>query len=84
MKRKVIYAMDGSPVTQLIPENKEDMQEIYRLAATGELDARESFGDDPELWERVKAERQGVEPPRKEYVIIDGVLRLQDAPSDKK
>ena len=77
MKRKVIYAMDGSPVTQLIPENKEDMQEIYRLAATGELDARESFGDDPEVWERWQRERKGVELPPRTYVVVDGMLMLQ-------
>jgi len=76
--------MDGTTGKRLIPENADDAAEIHRMKDTGEIDARESFGDDPELWERVKAERQGVEPPRKEYVIVDGVLRLQNAPSDKK
>jgi hypothetical protein len=83
MKEEEIRFMDGTTGTRLIPENADDVAEIHRMKDTGEIDARESFGDDPELWERLKAERRGVEPRRKEYVIINGVLTLQDAPSDK-
>lgn len=81
MKREIIYAMDGSPVTRLIPENNEDMQELYRLAAAGELDARESFGDDPEAWERWQREEPVNIRPRKEYALENGVLQLRNAPA---
>jgi hypothetical protein len=84
MKREVIYAMDGSPVTRLFPENEDDMQELYRLAEAGELDARESFGDDPEAWERWQREQPVSARPRKEYVVVNGVHRLVDAPADNQ
>lgn len=84
MKRRIVYDMNGLPVTRFSPESDADMAELYRMVERGELDMRESFGDDPELWERVRVEQREVELERKEYVIVNGVLRLQDAPSDKK
>lgn len=82
MKRRIVYDMNGLPVTRFSPENDVDMAELYHMAERGELDMRESFGDDPEVWERWQRERQGVEPRRKVYVVVNGVHRLQDAPSD--
>ena len=79
MKSEVIYAMNGQPVTRLTPENAEDEAKLYRMIESGELDARESFGDDPEVWEQWRKERKGIEPPRKKYVIENGVMRLVPA-----
>lgn len=40
----------GQTYTVLIPENEKDLSEIEDLDKEGEIDARESFGDDPEVW----------------------------------
>jgi hypothetical protein len=67
-----------------MPENPDDVAEIHQMIARGEIDGRESFGDDPEAWERLREQRQGVELPPKVYAVVNGVHALQDAPSDNK
>ncbi|MBE2293410.1 MAG: hypothetical protein IAF00_00600 [Phycisphaerales bacterium] len=47
MKEEAIRFMDGTTGTRLIPESADDVAEIHRMKDTGEIDARESFGDDP-------------------------------------
>lgn len=40
----------GKTYTVLIPENEADLAELRRLEKAGQVDARESFGDDPAVW----------------------------------
>lgn len=50
MIRKIVKGVDGKEVVMLIPETDEDMAELERMAKVGELDARQSFADDPDAW----------------------------------
>ncbi len=51
MIRKIVIAMSGKEIVRLKPENEGDERLLNRMARTGQLDWRESFGDEPE-WER--------------------------------
>lgn len=45
MKTRILTGLNGEEITQLIPENDEDLEELKRLDEEGELDTAESFGD---------------------------------------
>ncbi len=40
----------GKIVDRYIPENNSDIQELKKRNGNNEVDIRESFADDPELW----------------------------------
>ena len=78
MRREILRGMNGKLITRLWPENEDDLAELHRLAASGELDARESFGDDPEVWERREREGRVPHMARKKYITVNGVTMLVD------
>ena len=51
MKTLKITDRDGKEFTLLEPENKEDLKTLLEMAEEGDLDDRESFGDDPAAFE---------------------------------
>lgn len=48
MKREEREGENGVSFTILIPENEDDVAELREMAASGELDDRHSFADDPD------------------------------------
>lgn len=45
MKKIEHVGTNGKIALELVPENEEDEQEIYRLAREGKIDLNHSFGD---------------------------------------
>lgn len=45
MKEKKIKALDGTIVTQLIPESEADRRMLDRMEKDGELESKASFAD---------------------------------------
>lgn len=52
MKTWMEKGIDGRTITRMMPENEEDLVELGKMAEDDELDDRESFGDDPDVWEK--------------------------------
>lgn len=50
MKMWTEKGIDGKEIVRMMSENEEDVVELRRLAEAGDLDDRESFGDDPGVW----------------------------------
>lgn len=51
MIRREIKGLKGKIIVELIPENEADELELERMIEAGEVDARDSFSDDPAAWE---------------------------------
>lgn len=51
MKTWIERGIDGKEIVRMTPENEDDVAELRKQAESGDLDDRESFGDDPDAWE---------------------------------
>ena len=51
MKTRIVTSIDGERVTLYQPETEEDVRKLREMAEKGDLDDRESFGDDPDAWD---------------------------------
>ena len=65
MKREPCETVGGKQVVRLIPETVEDLAELRRLDEAGLLDARSSFGDDPDTWIKAGRTRRKKAPARR-------------------
>ncbi len=50
MIREVTIGLSGKEIVHLIPETDEDVAELERMIAAGQLQPRDSFADDPDAW----------------------------------
>lgn len=54
MIRNVKVGIGGKAVVELIPENEDDLRTLEAMLEAGQIDARDSFADEPEMAKDIK------------------------------